>query len=264
ANRHGERLDADRRGGRLDRSRENRSIGIVRVDQESDLCRVRHQAFERLQPFAAHRKLEIGEPCGVGARTRQALDEPLTYRIGDVSEHDRYRAGRLLQGRQRRRTAGKNHVWLQADEIERITFDAISVGGGPTLIDAQIVALPPPQFLQAIDERPEELAARRAREGQEHSHPPRPFALLRARRERPRRRAAEKRDERAAFHSITSSAATSKPGGTVRPSALAVLRLTTVSNLAAACTGRSAGLSPRRMRSTYGAACRHMSTKSTP
>ena len=51
-------------------------------------------------------------------------------------------------------------------------------------------------------------------------------------------------------HSITSSAATSRPGGTVRPSVFAVLILTTVSNLVAACTGRSAGLSPRRMRST--------------
>src|SRR6202022_2221585 len=65
-------------------------------------------------------------------------------------------------------------------------------------------------------------------------------------------------------YSITSSAATSRPGGTVRPSAFAVLRLTAVSNLVAACTGRSAGLSPRRMRSTYLAACRHMSTKSFP
>src|SRR5262245_41759035 len=56
-------------------------------------------------------------------------------------------------------------------------------------------------------------------------------------------------------HSITSSAATSSPGGTVTPSAFAVLRLTTVSNLVGACTGRSAGLAPRRMRSTYRAAC---------
>jgi len=42
-------------------------------------------------------------------------------------------------------------------------------------------------------------------------------------------------------YSITSSAATSKPGGTVRPSAFAVLRLTTVSYLVGVCTGRSAG-----------------------
>src|SRR5262245_38229866 len=47
--------------------------------------------------------------------------------------------------------------------------------------------------------------------------------LLRARRERPRRRAAEQRDERAALHSITSSARASRLSGKVSPSALAVL-----------------------------------------
>ena len=51
-------------------------------------------------------------------------------------------------------------------------------------------------------------------------------ALLRARRHRPRGRAAESRDELAPFHhSITSSARASSVGGTSRPSALAVLRL---------------------------------------
>src|SRR5262249_12586139 len=75
--------------------------------------------------------------------------------------------------------------------------------------------------------------------------------LLRARRQRPRsRRAAEKRDEVASLHSITSSAATSSLSGTVKPSALAVLRLRVVSYLVGAWTGRSAGLAPRRMRST--------------
>ena len=44
---------------------------------------------------------------------------------------------------------------------------------------------------------------------------------------------------RSGFHSITSSAVASKEGGTLRPSALAVLRLITNSNLVGACTGRS-------------------------
>jgi hypothetical protein len=51
-------------------------------------------------------------------------------------------------------------------------------------------------------------------------------------------------------HSITSSAMASNLSGTVRPSALAVLRLITSSNLVGCCTGRSAGLSPLKMRST--------------
>ena len=51
-------------------------------------------------------------------------------------------------------------------------------------------------------------------------------------------------------HSITSSARASSIAGTSRPSALAVLRLITSSYLVGACTGRSAGFSPLRMRST--------------
>ena len=46
-------------------------------------------------------------------------------------------------------------------------------------------------------------------------------------------------------YSITSSARESNDGGTVRPSALAVLRLITSSYLVGACTGRSAGFSTR-------------------
>ena len=52
------------------------------------------------------------------------------------------------------------------------------------------------------------------------------------------------------LYSITSSARASSAGGTSRPSAFAVVRLMTRSNLVGACTGRSAGFSPLRMRST--------------
>jgi hypothetical protein len=71
--------------------------------------------------------------------------------------------------------------------------------------------------------------------------------LLRTRRERPRSRAAEQRDERASFHSITSSARASRFGGTSMPSARAVGRLMTSSNLLDCTTGKSAGLAPLRM-----------------
>jgi hypothetical protein len=51
-------------------------------------------------------------------------------------------------------------------------------------------------------------------------------------------------------YSITSSAMVSSDGGTVRPVALAVFRLTMSLYSVGACTGRSAGFSPLRMRST--------------
>src|SRR5262249_52736934 len=69
--------------------------------------------------------------------------------------------------------------------------------------------------------------------------------LLRACGERPRSySAADERNEFAPSHSITSSARAKTLGGTSRPDAFAVLRLSTVSYRVGVCTGRSAGFSP--------------------
>src|SRR5262249_33469045 len=87
-------------------------------------------------------------------------------------------------------------------------------------------------------------ASRGAGKEPDHRH----RCLLCARRERPRSRAAEQRDELAAFHSMTSSARASSVAGISRPRALAVGRLMTSSNLVDCTTGSSAGLSPLRTR----------------
>src|SRR5262249_34333385 len=117
------------------------------------------------------------------------------------------------------------------------------------VFDRDVLAFVKPSRCQALTEaRDHGRGHRKRRAAQEPDHwHGRP---LRTRPERPRSRTAEQRDEIAAPHSMTSSAATSRPGGTVRPSAFAVLMLRAVTNLVAACTGRSAGLAPRRMRST--------------
>src|SRR5271165_3176342 len=60
-------------------------------------------------------------------------------------------------------------------------------------------------------------------------------------------------------YSITSSARRGSAGGMFKPSALAVFMLTTSSYLLGACTGRSLGFSPRKMRSTWPAAPRKCS-----
>src|ERR1035437_5352473 len=57
--------------------------------------------------------------------------------------------------------------------------------------------------------------------------------------------------QQTASYSITSSAIASSVFGTARPSALAVLRLMTHSNLVGCCTGKSAGLGPPRIRGRY-------------
>src|SRR5262249_60699602 len=103
--------------------------------------------------------------------------------------------------------------------------------------------------------------ARFAAEPSNQRHP----CLLPVRRERPGScRAAEQRDELAAFHSITSSASASTFAGTMRPSILAVEALMTSSNLLDCTTGKSAGFAPLRMRPVYTPMWRYASTRLAP
>src|SRR5262249_12406387 len=134
----------------------------------------------------------------------------------------------------------------------------------PAILDHDILALDVAGFTNPLPEGGQitcTIGKRRTAEESNHRH----RWLLRARRERPRRRAAEQRDELAARgHSITSSARASSVGGTSKPSALAVLRLITSSYFVGNCTGKSPGFSPFRTRSTYDAARRNRSILLAP
>src|SRR5262249_26095677 len=127
---------------------------------------------------------------------------------------------------------------------------------GESMLDPNVAVLDPSERLKSLSERIDAGFYFWIVLGecmQEH-HAPHPLRLRVCREWPRRRRAAKQGDELAApypcDHSITSSAATSSLSGTVRPSALAVFILRVVSYLVGACTGRSAGLAPRRMRST--------------
>src|SRR5262245_736571 len=118
---------------------------------------------------------------------------------------------------------------------------------GPAVFDGDVSTLDKAGFGQpSAESRRQCLRITRgpAADKSDHRH----CRLLPPRREWPRRRAAEQRDELAPPHSITSSAATCSVGGTARPSALAVLRFITNSNLVGCKTGKSAGFSPLRIR----------------
>src|SRR3974390_3251737 len=126
----------------------------------------------------------------------------------------------------------------------------------PMILDADILTLGKARLAQPLTELSSEGGSGLSASGiEERNHWGRCRGQLRAPRKRPPRRCpANHSDELASPHSITSSARASNDGGTVRPSALAVFRLMTISYLVGACTGRSAGFSPLRMRSTYRAA----------
>src|SRR5262249_49524186 len=81
---------------------------------------------------------------------------------------------------------------------------SIEIARRPAIISAKVASFYPPQVLQALPESREPGAPLRIGVGVAPSHhggkPPHAVALLRVRRERPRGRAAEERDERASFH----------------------------------------------------------------
>src|SRR5262249_47196473 len=135
-------------------------------------------------------------------------------------------------------------------EIGHERRQAIVLAVQPVVLHRHVLALDVAGFVEALAERASNAHGGLGRPTVDKAYHWHRW-LLRARCQRPCRRTAEQRDELAPpDHSITSSARTSSVGGTSKPSAFAVFRLTIVSYLVGACTGRSAGLAPRRMRST--------------
>ena len=129
---------------------------------------------------------------------------------------------------------------------------AIDATFRPAVFDRDVLTFDVAGFRQSLPERRNQMSIRCKRscaDEADHRH-----RLLRTRGARPRNRrrrcASNTGDELPPLHSITSSARASSVGGTVTPIALAVLRLIASSYLVGACTGRLAGFSPFRMRST--------------
>src|SRR5262249_54107342 len=119
----------------------------------------------------------------------------------------------------------------------------------PPIFDHHILAFDVPRLIQATPkgDYPRSWFGFRRSSVKQSNH--RHRRLLRARHDRPPRRAAEQRNEVAPpDHSITSSAMASSVDGTVRPRMRAVSTLMTSSNLVACTTGKSEGFSPLRMR----------------
>src|SRR5262245_28514613 len=128
----------------------------------------------------------------------------------------------------------QDHVGTQRDQLFREWRILIRASGCKTVLDLDVATLRPSALGETDTKCREASFHLRVVLGvsNQHTNAWHPHGFLRTRHERPRgRRAAEKRDELAARHSITSSATASSLSGTVRPSALAVLRLMTKSNL---------------------------------
>src|SRR5215469_14741919 len=121
-----------------------------------------------------------------------------------------------------------DHVNLEPHEFRGDVGRTVVTAFRPAHIDVYVAAFDPAKFAEPRHKGGEPHVGSRRRASAEETNGGEVRHLLCARRERPRcGRAADQRDELATFHSITSSARASKVGGTSRPSAFAVFRLTT-------------------------------------
>src|SRR5207302_1871277 len=153
------------------------------------------------------------------------------------------------QRRDRRAAVSQDQVRAERDEFRSVSFVEHWVDAGPAPVDVQIATVFPAKQAEPFHQGGRVPLPYRIARQVPHQHAETAHRTLRLRGDRPshNRAGCERDDEPAPPHSITSSARASSVRGTVRPSALAVLRLMTSSNLVGCCTGRSAGLAPFRI-----------------
>src|SRR5262249_29906980 len=205
------------------------------------------------------------DPRQIAARPRETRDKAKPDWVFADDEDSGDCRGCCL-GRERHCWASgrDDHCDLSVNQFGRQLRQSVDLILGPAVFDGRVLALDVADLLYALAELAHAVrqpVRRPAVEKSDHRH----RRLLRARRERPRRRrAAEQCDERASFHSISASARTKNVSGIVRPMALAVLRLTANSNFVGCSMGKSFGCQPCNILCTNFALWRNKAGPSAP
>ena len=234
--------DLERPGRRFKRGHKSRyGTGVARIEHDAGPLESGRDLRKQLKPLAFQRGFPAGEAGDVSGRLVESCDDAGGNGIDHANEDDRDRPRLPLEGNGRRGIACHDDVGLQSDQLPRERSYPIDVTSRPTKVQSHVTAIDPTQVRKQLNERRD----KRLQHGivfdarNEHAYAPYAVALLRPRREGPSGSAAEERDELATIHSMTSSARSRIDCRTVRPSALAVLRFTAISNLVGNCTGRS-------------------------
>src|SRR5262245_26302713 len=226
-------------------------IWIGRIHEQTYDRGVGYRFAHHLQSDCPRGRAEEAHAGHIAIWSAEASDEPELDRIAADAKDNRDRRGRRLDHHRRNVVARVDHGHWLAEEIGGQRHQAVILVFSVLVVDRDVAALDTSHAAKALAKRTLHLRGGRTRAAAQipdHRH----WLLLCARRERPHNgRAAEQRDELAtAAHSITSPVRASSEIGGSRPSALAVVRLMTSSNLSANWTGKSPGSAPLRMRST--------------
>ena len=237
--------------------------GIQRIEQDADGGGAWNDLLEQLELLPKDIGYEIRCLSNVPAGMSQAGHESASHGIRHEDHDDGDGCGRGLGRQSCGRTPGEDDVDITAGEFGRESGKPVGLALVKPRLEHEVLALHPAEGSQRPNQR--QARGRIWQALGKHADPyllPRLLSLGGQRRSKEDRTCAS--EERATVHHywITSSARASSAGGIVRPSALAVLRLMTKSNLLGCSTGRSAGLAPLRILSTYPAARRAKSFRS--
>src|SRR5262245_52043412 len=224
---------------------------IRRIDKHGNTNGLGDQIMKEPQPLGHHLPAEKIDASHVASGPGKAGDQTKLDRILGNAENNRDRRSCSF-GRKRSRCAGgrgdQRHATI--NQIGRERRQPIVFPFQPVVLDPHILALDKTGFVEAFAERGHKMQrgiGRTAIDKSDHRY----RLLLRTHPERPHGgRAAEQRDELAAFHSITRSTRNRIDGEIATPKALTLFRLITNSNLTGCCTGKSAGLAPLKILST--------------
>ena len=208
----------------------------------------RHQLHQDLQPLAVEFGRQEADAGQVSAGMGERRDQPASdHVVGRGDQRDR--PGRRLCRRYRGCAAGgEQDVGSQLHQLRGCACGLLR-GPEKAPIDDQVLAFDKARFAHLFeeDDPTRDLAVVRLGTRQD-AETIGAAALLRPPRSVPqgRHHPCEQYgpSRRMGAHSMTSSARARIEGGIARPSALAVLRLTTSSKLVDCWTGRSAGLAP--------------------
>src|SRR5262249_8065262 len=143
-----------------------------------------------------------GEAREISSGMREALSQSIGDRIYGKRENNRNRSSRILTGLRRSRSIRHDDIYVRAHKLAREPAQLLIRASGIALFDFYVLAFEIARRAQPFSECIELPGLRACLPQKAHA---RDLCQLRARRKRPRRRAAEQRDEVAPPHSITSS-----------------------------------------------------------
>src|SRR5262249_26993700 len=136
----------------LDRSEKTNPHCRNRISNDRCSVRPRRDFFQKLQKFAAKAVFERGETRSIATRPRHAIDQASTDRVSDQHEHDRYAIRCLQQRSQWGSPICQNDIRRKCDQFRRVFPSVRRITAAPSIVDLQIAAVGPAEFLQCLPE----------------------------------------------------------------------------------------------------------------